>query len=263
MLIRSEQMRAMEQHSALAFENRMVERIRTYFPKPGELLGDSQLRVIVRLANVKSQNHLLTHERSVALYLDLMLVLGSGFDTDPQIPWAAEILADPRVPSQAERIDLLHHRGWEYGQTISSDFESQRVNRSRSCLIEGMVEIRHKALDELTPPAAQSTAADILARLQDLAIPLRPREFDERSHRHDRGIRWHAHEDASVPPPRQSLGLSRLHFRESPPVPGAPGAFFPPAYSVPIGIPRALPSTSCSTAETTTRRPSLMESSIS
>src|SRR2546425_578127 len=56
----------------------------------------------------------------MALYLDLMCLLGSSFDTDPQIPWASEMLADRSFPTQDERIDRVHTHCWEYAQAFRS-----------------------------------------------------------------------------------------------------------------------------------------------
>src|SRR5438094_179214 len=99
MIIREDQMRTFAEAAAREFEGRMLERLRTHFPKHEVYLGEPQLRVLVRLAVERAQSHVLMAERSIALYLDLMCVLGSGFDTDPQLPWAAAILADRSFPT--------------------------------------------------------------------------------------------------------------------------------------------------------------------
>ncbi len=166
MVIRDQQMLALEEYSKRAFENRMIDRLRTYFPKPAEQLGEPQLRLIVQFSEARAEKHALTHERSVALYLDLMMVLGSKFDQDPQIPWAAAILADRSFPTQADRIDLLHSRGWEYGQKISADFESD--TGFRSGLIQSIGEIRYKSAEDLSPQTSQQTAQEMFSRLHTL-----------------------------------------------------------------------------------------------
>src|SRR5262249_39606812 len=40
-------------------------------------------------------------------YCELIFMLGSDFDTDPQYPWAATILTDPAVTDQMVRADHL------------------------------------------------------------------------------------------------------------------------------------------------------------
>jgi hypothetical protein len=166
MIIRSEQMRALEEASWRGFEDRMIERVRTYFPKPAEQLGEAQLRVLIRYAAKRAERHKLTHERSIALYLDMMFVLGSNFDEDSQIPWAAAILADHTLPTQADRIDRLHKEGWEYGLKIEVDFQSPAENRSR--LIEAIGEARRKGIEDMSPQESKSTSNEIILRLQTL-----------------------------------------------------------------------------------------------
>lgn len=48
------------------------------------------------------------------MFLDLMFLLGSEFDTDPQYPWAGAILADRTIRGQVERADRLHATSIEY-----------------------------------------------------------------------------------------------------------------------------------------------------
>ncbi len=168
MIIRSEQVRALEEASWRGFEDRMIERVRTYFPKPAEQLGEAQLRVLTRYAVTRAERHMLPHERSIALYLDMMFVLGSNFDEDSQIPWAAAILADHTLPTQADRIDRLHKGGWEYGLKIAADFQSPAENRSRSSLIDAIAEVGRKGIEEMSPQESQSTSNEIILRLQTL-----------------------------------------------------------------------------------------------
>jgi len=168
MVIRKEQMQALEQACARRFEDRMIERIHTYFPGIGKCVVEPQLRVMVRLATERAQTHMLTHERSVALYLDLMCLLGSSFDQDCQIPWAAAILADRSFPTQAERIDLLHSRAWEYAGKISADYQRPAGNREGSYLIRVLSEIEQESLEELPPQAGRPLAHEIVSRLRML-----------------------------------------------------------------------------------------------
>jgi len=168
MTIRDEQIRALEDASWRGFEGRMFERVHTYFPKPAEQLGEIQLRVLTRYAVTRAERHLLTHERSIALYLDLMFVLGSNFDEDSQIPWAAAILADDSFPTQADRIDRLHKEGWEYGLKIEADFQSPAENGSRSSLIEAIAEVRRQSVERMSLAEARSTENEIILWFQFL-----------------------------------------------------------------------------------------------
>jgi hypothetical protein len=168
MIIRKEQIGALEEASIRGFENRMLERLRTHFPKHETYLGEPQLRVMVQAAVERAKSHGLTAERSIALYLDLMCVLGGGFDKDPQIPWASAILDDPALPTQDERIDLLHARGWEFARKVSVDFENPLETRGGSRLVAGFGEIRNKSLEDVAPDSANRVSAEIVAKLKAL-----------------------------------------------------------------------------------------------
>jgi hypothetical protein len=168
MIIRESQLRSLEQACQTSFETRMVERIRTYFPKHAQLLSDPQLIAIIRLADRRAQTHILTTERSVAMYLDLMCLLGSGFDEDPQIPWAAKMLRDRLLPTQDERMDQLHVRGWEFARRASEDFKElvEKGDSSRFRVAIGY--IRRKDTANLTAETARALEGEIRAQLREL-----------------------------------------------------------------------------------------------
>ena len=172
MIIRREQMRAFEQAAARGFEERMLARIREFFPKHARLVGEAQLRLLVKLALDKAQSHLLTTERNVALYLDLMCLLGSAFDSDPQMPWAADILADRSFPTQDAQADLLHERGWGFAQKISEDFKDLIEKNDSSRLIVALRDIGRFSLSELPTQAAPQLANQLSSNIKS-ALPVR------------------------------------------------------------------------------------------
>jgi len=168
MIIRQEHMVALEQAAARGFQSRMLERMRSHFPKHAQCLSEPQQLAVIQLSAKRAQDHGLTAERSVALYLDLMCVLGSEFDTDPQIPWAAAILADRRFPTQADRIDLLHSKGWAFANRVSADLHNGLKNGSATGLVAAISEIRTKGVEELTPDGARRVTAEIFGRIRQL-----------------------------------------------------------------------------------------------
>ncbi len=166
MIIREEQMRAFEESLFRGFEDRMIERVRSYFPKSAEQIGEAQLRVLTGYAVKRAKRHGMTHERSVGLYLDLMLVLGSNFDEDSQFPWVGAILSDTSSPSQADRIDRLHREGWQYGQTI--EFDLQRPAGHGSRVMEAIADIARKSAETASSEQLQAAGNEVAARLQTL-----------------------------------------------------------------------------------------------
>ncbi len=168
MIIRANQMRALEQAAAAGFEQRMIERIRTCFPRHAEVLSGPRLQTVVRQAAAKAQAHALTTERNIALFLDLVCVLGIGFDADPQVPWAARMLAPAAAPTQDERIGRLHARGWEYARKVSADFQDLPEKGGASPFVAAIREIRHQDTREVTAERARSLGAVLGARMKEV-----------------------------------------------------------------------------------------------
>lgn len=70
----------------------MVIHLRESFSKQTELLGEPKLREVIRLGIKRAAVYGITIERDVCHYVDLMMVWGSDFDRDTNLPWAGQIL---------------------------------------------------------------------------------------------------------------------------------------------------------------------------
>jgi hypothetical protein len=114
LIIRKEQMQVFEQAAVKSFESRMVEHLKKEFPKHSEAMGEGALQKVVRRGRERAAKYGLAGERSVRLYLELMLMLGSGFDEDPQLPWAADVLRNQGAGEETARIDALYKKVGEY-----------------------------------------------------------------------------------------------------------------------------------------------------
>lgn len=106
MVIRTEQMVQMEKYAERAFESEMANHLREFAPARTQSMGDESLKTMVRAGLSKARGHGFTVRGSVRLYLDLMCVFGSDFDTDPQYPWAAEVHNESGT--EMDRADRLY-----------------------------------------------------------------------------------------------------------------------------------------------------------
>lgn len=119
-MIRSAQIRAFEQSSREDFEAEMALHCKEYLSPLGKTIGDEQLRSAIQRAITEAEGHGFTHRGPARLYVDLTLLLGSGFDSDPQYPWAAALLASDELVEQVHRAEALHEKACEYLQQVGA-----------------------------------------------------------------------------------------------------------------------------------------------
>jgi hypothetical protein len=107
--IRDAQMAALARDRRERFVRRAVEHVRTAFPAAFAERGRAGVEASVRTALEKSDVYGLPSERDVLRYLNLMYALGFELDTDPRVPWAAEVLGNTRYDGSV-KLDLLAER---------------------------------------------------------------------------------------------------------------------------------------------------------
>ncbi len=112
--LRREQMETFEMAALGAFEGYMMAHLRKHFPRVADLLGESGMRQLVRQGYARARPHAFTTRREVCLFVDLQIMLGCGFDTDPQLPWTEPILGQESAPSSTPRINRLYTAALAY-----------------------------------------------------------------------------------------------------------------------------------------------------
>jgi hypothetical protein len=116
-LIRREQMEVFRKVALARFEDEMVAHGQTFAPKLSKVLGEAQLRLAVRAAMARADGYGFTNRGPIRMLVELMFLFGSAFDSDPQYPWAREILGDPAP--QMQRADRLYARVMDYQAQVS------------------------------------------------------------------------------------------------------------------------------------------------
>lgn len=104
--------------SAAGFEDRMVEHLRRCFPKHVEALGEQRTRAEITFGVARAALYDLTSERDVCAFIDVMFGFGDGFDENPALPWAREILTRPGFPPRV-RAHALQARAVEELRRLS------------------------------------------------------------------------------------------------------------------------------------------------
>ena len=132
MNVRSEQIQTLEVHAQDSFVREMAEHLKTFAPKVCEIVGDPAVREIAQLGIQRARSYDIRNRGPVRFYLELMSSLGSGFDTDPQLPWAAETLKDGSIRTDMLRADRLFQRLVAYLDQVAgpdNQYATDALNR--------------------------------------------------------------------------------------------------------------------------------------
>lgn len=118
MRIRNEQIDILKQVPMRVFEDEMTVHLAEFSPPLFKAIKEDQLRKAIRFGIDRARQYEITFRGPIRLYLELMLLFGSYFDSDPQYPWATEILADQSPASQMERAEKLYDKTCEYREKV-------------------------------------------------------------------------------------------------------------------------------------------------
>jgi len=137
--IRKEQLDELTRVSLKRFENDTVEHIQEFFPKYYEVLGEPTVREVIEYGIDRAESYGFTSERNVSLYINLLFLLGSDFETDMQLPWAATVLNDKRIKDSVTRADKLYDKAMEYLDEVAG-VEGEYLGRVLQNLREVRIE---------------------------------------------------------------------------------------------------------------------------
>ena len=135
LVIRPEQMDAFRAVARRGFEDEMVAHLAQFSPPLFEAVGDEQMRTAIRFGIGRAEAYGLTFRGPTRLYLELMLLFGSHFDTDPQYPWAAEILADQESAPQMDRAERLFERAVDYRKKVAGPEDAYTIQALRNIAV--------------------------------------------------------------------------------------------------------------------------------
>jgi len=114
LMIRKLQKEALVRASLERFVDVVAVHLRQHFPLECRAMGEPLVREKVRQGIASASRHDVRIQQDVCRYVVLAFVLGDGFDADPKLPWAGEILRDESIKSQTSRIHHLYRRAQEH-----------------------------------------------------------------------------------------------------------------------------------------------------
>jgi len=115
--IRAEQIKIFEHAAWRQFEEEMVAHSQSFAPELCEVIGDEQLRVALRSAMTLAEGYGFTNRGPVRLFVEMMFLCGSAFDTDPQYPALGAVLRAPG--DQMQRAQQIHEGFLDYLEKVS------------------------------------------------------------------------------------------------------------------------------------------------
>jgi len=157
--INERQFDAFEREARGNFEQEMLAHVKEFVPKHAKALGDDGCLKVIRLGVERAEAHGFTLRGPIRFYIELMVLFGSGFDTDPQLPWAYAALADKTVTDEMARAERLHEAYKKYDEAvIGPDGKYARAAAARGNGLKPEV---------LDVPAGQDRTALMLAKLKE------------------------------------------------------------------------------------------------
>jgi len=115
-----------------SFQDEMVVHLAEFSPPLFRAVKEDHLRKAIWTGMNRSDDYGFNFRGPVRLYLELMLLFGSSFDTDPQYPWAGEILKDRDSVPQMQRAERLYERTRDYRKQVTGPNDAYTLSALRS-----------------------------------------------------------------------------------------------------------------------------------
>ncbi len=115
LLIRQHQLDAIGESGMRRFEMLLLQHLSSAWPRECVLIGDeaAQLGAVRKIIKVAHANGYET-SRQLTLFAMLVVSLGIGFDTDPQLDWASTGLRNGLIEDPTARIEALFDQNIAY-----------------------------------------------------------------------------------------------------------------------------------------------------
>lgn len=158
--IRKEQYEELGKVTFRQFEEEMAEHLKKYFPKYCEIYGEPLIRKVIRSGAERAEVYGFITKRDTPLFIDLMLLLGSHFDEDPQYPWAADILNSKSLQNPMDKADTLYDKAVE--------FLDKAAGKENEYLGRALLRLRDIPLDRFAPQPVPNPKQRTAAFLQEI-----------------------------------------------------------------------------------------------
>ena len=117
-VIRREQMDALEEAQTMDFRGRLLQHLNTNYPDYISINDEEYLNRIIDNGMQISRQYGFQKESEVARIVELTLVLGLDFHSNPDYPWAMELLERKDISKQ-RKLRMLNENGLDHMITNS------------------------------------------------------------------------------------------------------------------------------------------------
>ena len=128
--IREDQIFAFETVALQNFEKKMVTHCQLFSSQLCDTVADSNIRLFVQRSIKRAYSYGLTLNGSVSFYIELALMLGCDFDTDPQYIGLSEIL-EQEMSDEMSKADQLYEWFNQYEQILETESENKYSQAKR------------------------------------------------------------------------------------------------------------------------------------
>lgn len=163
--IRPEQILVFEQAAAEHFAPRLEQHALDALPGYAAALGENALRAAVREGIRQAAGRGFSTQAPVRLFVELSLLLGSAFHSDPQFPWASAVLDSPFYADELARARRLHDAAMAYLDQVHGPDDTQR-NAALERWLKEPIEIKADTDDKNR--SRERFRSTVLVRLEHL-----------------------------------------------------------------------------------------------
>ncbi|MCH9688324.1 MAG: hypothetical protein K0V04_43235 [Deltaproteobacteria bacterium] len=118
LIIRSQQISALESAAAERFVGAMVDDLRLHLPHHCRLLDEHDIVQAIRYGIARAKQYRLVSAAGAGAFVRLMFILGPGFDTAAALPWAQRALGDST--DEATRVRALYLGAMQHQQALAA-----------------------------------------------------------------------------------------------------------------------------------------------
>ena len=137
-----------------AFVDYMLRHIAEHFPAHTLLLGKKDMETFIKFGREQAKARGFATRYEVTLYIDLMVMLGSGFYTDPLLPWSAYNITHTTGEHSEHYMDKLYKMAMQYMDSV--------VGHGNAFPVDQLQHFQHVPLSGLKRGNTPSFEQDVL-----------------------------------------------------------------------------------------------------